>query len=227
MIEFRGKLIPTTMEELVAPKHSALIVIDVQNDLCLKGAYGGMIEKQRLDISTYEDTIKNIRSVLEAARKAKVMIIYTQHTALPNSVSVSAAQMRWRMKMHRVSDPKLIPEICVEGSWGQRVIDEIKPLPGDIIVKKNRPSAFMGTNLDIILRNNDIRTIVTAGVVTWGCVLSTVRNGDARDYFVVVLEDCVNSHRKDLDDAELKIMNYRFDVVSSSEIIKLWSSGEN
>ena len=80
----------------------------------------------------------------------------------------------------------------------------------------------MGTDLDMILRNNNIQTLVVTGVVTWGCVLSTVKGGEVHDYFQVILEDCVAAQQPDLHEAALKIMRWRHDVLPSTDIIPLW-----
>lgn len=225
MKQVNEKVIPATIAEIVDPNHTAFLIIDVQNDFFLKGAYGGLIERRSWDISTYKDTIKNIRKMLEMARKSEILVIYTQHTTLPNYLSESAETIRWRMKKYyELPDPKLIPLIPLEGSSGQQIVDEIKPLSGDVTVKKHRLSGFFGTDLDIILRTNNIRTIVVAGIVTQGCVLSTIIDAANHDYYAVVLKDCVDSPQKDLHNAALKIMSYRYYVESSSKIMRIWSA---
>jgi nicotinamidase-related amidase len=111
----------------------------------------------------------------------------------------------------------------VEGTEGQQIIPELAPKPGDVIVRKYRSSGFWGTNLDMLLRSNAIKSIVVTGATTEGCVESTARDGLFNDYYVIVPEDCVASDDPAQHDASLLLMRHRFDVVPSSEILEMWS----
>ena len=66
----------------------------------------------------------------------------------------------------------------------------VAPKPGEVVITKHRASAFFGTDLDVILRANGIETLLLAGIVTSGVVLSTVRHAADADYRLVVVEDC-------------------------------------
>jgi nicotinamidase-related amidase len=76
------------------------------------------------------------------------------------------------------------------GSAGTEVHPAVAPRPADVVVTKHRVSAFAGTDLDMVLRANDIDTLVLAGIATSGVVLSTVRHAADADYRLVVVEDC-------------------------------------
>lgn len=219
MIEFHGRSIPTTLEELVHPRDTALIVVDVQNDFCVKG---GVNQKHGKYLSKEDAIIKKLKLLIQEARKVGVQTIYLQNTTLPDRMSSSVAMLRFRMKSYGLDDPNLLPELTLEGSWGQQIVEDIKPKDGDLVVKKNRPSGFIGTNLDMLLRTNDVKTLLITGVVTQVCVEATARDAQNYDYFVVILRDCVDSPRKDLHDAALKIMEARTDVVTSDQIIEIW-----
>jgi nicotinamidase-related amidase len=218
---FSGKPIPTTLEEVVDPDHTALLVVDVQNDFCREE---GVFPKHGVTIQSIKDTVQNLSTVIEAARAAKVKIIYVQHTTLPNRLGDSPSWTRFMMKTFSVEDPRDIPEFTLDSSWGHRVVDEIKPKEVDVIVKKHRSSAFIGTDLDFILKNMDVKTLVTTGVTTEGCVESTARDGQFYDYMIVTLSDCVNSDSRINHEAALTIMGGRWDVVTSSKVIDIWLS---
>lgn len=70
--------------------------------------------------------------------------------------------------------------------------------PADVTVTKRRVSAFHGTDLDVVLRANDVRHVALAGIATSGVVLSTVRDAADRDYGITVLEDCCADRDQDL-----------------------------
>ena len=112
----------------------------------------------------------------------------------------------------------------VADTWGHCMVDELVPQPGDIVLRKYRSSAFVATNLDLVLRSNLIKTVVVTGCTTEGCVDSTVRDAGFFDYFVVVPTDCVGSDIRDLHEAALLIMGaYRADMTTSDALVKAWT----
>ena len=70
-------------------------------------------------------------------------------------------------------------------------------------MRKYRSSGFWGTNLDMILRSNSIKTVVVGGCTTEGCVESTARDAMFNDYYVVIPEDCVASDDRAQHEASL------------------------
>jgi nicotinamidase-related amidase len=215
MVEWFGKEIPTKLGELVKPYHTALIVVDVQNDFCMR--------EGKLDCP---DMVRQLKALIESARRAGVMVVYIQDTLLSDRRSDSAAWIRHYMIALKTEDPTLVKEIAVDGTWGHEIVDDIKPLPGDIIIKKYRSSAFYGTPLDMMLRSNMIKTAIITGVVTDGCVESTARSA-SNEYFVVIPEDCIWSGNKILHNACLTVMKNRYDVVMSEDIVQVWGDKGN
>ena len=205
-----GKEIPASLDDLVDPKRSALVVIDVQNEYAKKD---GELR--------FPDMVENLRRVVDEARRLGVLIIFVQDTLLPGRFSDSPAWIRHYMLAQKTDDPESISVDAEEGSYGHRIIDEVKPLANELVVKKYRSSAFVGTGLDLLLRSNNIVNFIAAGLVTYGCVESTCRDA-SNDYFVVVLRDCVDATKKDLHEANLKVMEYRYDLVTSREVLDIW-----
>jgi nicotinamidase-related amidase len=206
-----GKEIPTSLEDLVDREKSALIIIDVQNDYAK--------EDGRL---LFPEMVRNLSAVLNEARRVGVLVLYIQDTLLEARFSDSPAWIRHYMLSEKKNDPNSINADAQDGSLGHQIIDEISPLPSEIVIKKYRSSAFVGTALDLLLRSNGIRNFLATGLVTQGCVESTCRDA-SNDYFVVVLRDCVDSSRRDLHEANLKIMESRYDVVSSKQVLEIWN----
>jgi nicotinamidase-related amidase len=229
MITIEGKQIFTTLEELVNPEYTALLLVDIQNDYCSRGGY---LDKVGLDISMARQVPTRVKPVLEAARRCGVLVVHIVMTYYPGRHESSAAWLRMVYKL-RVAAAKRLgkPEESaaqwmgetMEGTWGCQEVDEVAPLPGEIIVKKHRSSAFVGTNLDMILRTNGIKSVVSVGVVTEGCVESTARDAQFYDYYSIVLGDCIATGTRELHEAALFIMSNRVDIVDSSEVIEVWS----
>lgn len=194
-----------TFESTVDPKHTALLVTDVQNDFCQDEPRKAMIP--------------SIAQLLAAARTAGVFVVYIQNTVLPNGLSDSASDLARRRKLG------INTEVTIDGTWGHRFVDEIAPQPGDPIIRKHRLAAFIGTTLDTVLRSNAIETVVVVGTATHGCVINTAYAAVAHNYYVVAVEDAVGSWRKDLHDGALFLMRNTINyVVDTSQVVAAWQS---
>ena len=96
---------------------------------------------------------------------------------------------------------------------------------GDETVDKFRYDAFLGTNLDFLLRARGIRTVVCTGTATNVCVKSTARAAHMRDYHLVLIGDCCASTNQDLHDATLRNVERSFGIVTSAEtVVEVWQS---
>ncbi len=201
-----------SLAEKVDPKTAALIVVDVQNDFC---ASGGFFDNLGEDLSHIQATVPEINAVINEARKAGVTVIFIQAVYDLEFISPVMAEQRERRGRGEVSP-------CHTGTSGVDFF-EVKPFPGDLIVRKHRYSAFIGTDLDLILRSRAIKTLIMAGVATNVCVESTARDGYMHDYYIVFLEDCSATTDKDLAASTLENVRRYFGVVcSSKEVINIW-----
>lgn len=224
MITVAGKTVYTTLAELVRPRHTALVVVDMQRDFC---SPGGAFDALGIDLSMYSPMVDRLGGLIEAARQVHVMVIFVLMTVLPGRASESPAQIRFNLRLHgevTAADTPLL--YTVEGEAGHALIPELTPRPEDIIVRKYRSSGFWGTNLDLILRSNGIQTLVVCGCTTEGCVESTARDALFNDYYVVIPEDAVASDDRAQHDASLFLMRHRFDVVMADDIRAEWEYPE-
>jgi nicotinamidase-related amidase len=212
-----GKQILTSLEEIVDPAHSALVVVDVQNDFC---SADGAWPRRGHDVSGMPSLIANVRRLIDAAHVAEVPVIYIQMTKLPGLKSISPSYLRFMVERNNL-DPDDVG--CDMGSWGWEVVPEIAPQPGDLVIQKWRSSAFVGTPLDLVLRSNGIQSVVICGVATNACVESTVRDAFNNDYYVVLVEDAVAAYSQRLHEASLAVMGSRVDLVRCDEMAKKWA----
>lgn len=222
MIEVDGKTVLTELHELVDPRRTAVVVVDMQRDFVDRdGLFGSM----GLDLSAYDEIRPRIASLLEAARAAGVRVVHLQNTALPDGASDSPAQIRFNLRMHesaRAGGPPL--RYTVPGTRGHEFVDGLEPVEGDLVVPKYRSSGFWGTNLDLVLRSNGIETVLLVGCTTEGCVESTARDAMFCNYYVVIATDCVASDDKEQHDASLVLMRHRFDLAESAEVRGVWAA---
>jgi ureidoacrylate peracid hydrolase len=203
MIEVIEDFAPT-----VHPSHTALLIIDVQNDFCRDEPRKAMIPR--------------IRRLLDGARAAGVTVIYVQNTVLPRGLSDSPSDIARRRKLG------INTEVTIDGTWGQRFVDELTPAESEPVIRKHRLSALINTTLDTVLRSRGIRTIICTGTATHGCVINTAYAAIALNYYVVVVEDCVASWRADLHESALFLMRNTINyVVDSQRLLESWPVAAN
>lgn len=193
-----------TLEDVTNPNHSALVIIDVQNDLC------------------YDDCqamLPRLEQLISAARSAGVQVVYVQNTTLSGGVSESPVQIARRRKAGRR------PDVTVDGTWGHEFVDRISPRDTDTVVRKHRMNCFEGTDLDLLLRIRGIETVVCAGVATHGCVLSTSTAAVAKDYYTVVVSDCSASWDGELHDNAVQVLEgLAHHVVTADQLLGVWQT---
>lgn len=217
-----GKEVPMSLEELVDPATTALVIVDIQNDYC---ATGGRYDKAGKDMSPYPAMIRETGALLGAARDRGVMRVFIQNLNRLDYRYDSPAQLRFKLHLRGV-DPERLPETehAIEGSWGYAIVDELTPRDDEPVVRKFRSSAFAGTELSLLLTSNGIRQVVVCGVVTEGCLMSSAYHAHAEDFVVVLAEDCVGSGNPEAHEHALALMRLRFDTYTAADIVKAWSA---
>ena len=108
---------------------------------------------------------------------------------------------------------------AVEGTTGAAVIDELAPRPGEYIIPKIRMSAFIGTELDLMLRTLGITRLFVCGIQTPNCIRTTVFDGIAYNYPVVLIDDATGASSEDVHRANVRDMqNIGVRIVKAAEI---------
>jgi nicotinamidase-related amidase len=198
----------------VTPRHTALVLVDLQNDFCHReGAMGRRGE----DLEFIQATVPRIAELLGWARAAGVMVIHVKAEYGPLSASAVTLANRW--------EDGDGPPCCEPGTWGAEFVSAVRPRDGEPVVVKHRYSGFVDTRLELLLRSNGIRTVVIAGVATHCCVESTARDANMRDYYVVIPEDCVavRGKMRHLHEAALETLGTYFGlVVPSAAVREVW-----
>ena len=220
-MDMAGIEVLTTLDERVAPRHTALLVVDMQNDYC---SVGGASDRNRRNLSAIQTIIPNTRSLINGARQAGIPIIFTKYTVGPGAAGLSGPEILRRGMIFAGVDS------TVKGTWGHDLIDDLPHDPHlDLIVEKRRLNSFVGTDLDLNLRARGVKTLVLAGVVTQGCVESTVRDAVGHDYYVAVAEDCCASTDPELHQLGItsmtKLLRYAEGVTHSARLLGIWDAG--
>jgi ureidoacrylate peracid hydrolase len=199
---------------LIDPNTTALVVIDVQNDFCHPDGAFGRVDH---DNSRMPDLAAALHKLLAEARARQVLTVFVRATYDREVTSRPLAQHRRRLG--------LLQSLCLEGTWGADWFAGVAPAggPNEVVLTKHRFDAFQGTPLDLYLRSNGIRTVIVTGVVTSGCVESTVRHAFFRDYRVVVPHDGVAESVQERHDVGLAVMRRSFATIAAiDDIVTTW-----
>jgi nicotinamidase-related amidase len=205
-----------TLDERIDPRHTALLIVDMQKDFVCEG-FGA--HKAGRDVTAAQDIVPNIKRLLEAARAAGAVVAHVGFHTLTDHRSDSGPWLAQRRRSTQSSE-----FLCLEGTEGAEYIDELKPIAGELPIAKHRYSAFTGTNLDTLLRSRGVRTVVITGVSTNACIDSTMRAAFELDYYVCVPSDGVASWNKTLHDATLANVDHRIGITMPvDEIASVWN----
>jgi nicotinamidase-related amidase len=184
----------------LSKKHSALLVIDMQNFF--------VHEDGEAFIPQTHEILENIQALLKSFRSRKLPVIYTSHSH--KSSDYDGGTMTWWWDVN-----------CIEGSHGAEIYDVIKPLREEKIISKHRYSAFEGTDLDMTLRCLEVTDLVVTGVMTNICCETTTRDAFGKNYRVQFLCDATATSDADLQLATMKNIAFGFaPVVMTADVLK-------
>jgi ureidoacrylate peracid hydrolase len=169
----------------IDPAHAALLFVDVQNYNARAdgGAYAGMGPVERDARYGYffrvmrEAALPNMQRLQSACRHAGIEVMYTVIEALTRDGRDLSLD-------YRISG-LFVPR----GSPDAKVLDAIAPAEDEIVLPKTSSSVFISTNIDYVLRNLGIRSLIIAGVLTDQCIDSAVRDACDLGYLVTVPTD--------------------------------------
>ncbi len=204
-----------TLEELINPAHTALVVVDVQNDFCHSD---GHFAKHGKNITTTQATLESTIAFVNHAQNLGIQVYFLQQLTLPNGASDSPAWLRFKCRDGKSS------EYTLKGSWGAELIDGLEKGPKDVLIEKFRPDGFVGTSLNLLLKANGIQTTIILGTTTEGCVESTVRGASYHDYYVVVVKDLVSSPNAVQHEGSMNLFQARYVMANSQDILGTWES---
>jgi nicotinamidase-related amidase len=175
-----------------------------------------LMDFQRMVVDSYavdkEALLDRVRRLAEAARNSGAMVIHVVVSFQLGYPEVSG--------QNSVFSNLKAAELLALGDPAVEIYPELTPQPGDVVVRKQRVSAFTGTNLDMILRSNNIDTLLLTGILTQGVVLSTLRHAADMDYRAVVVADGCSDKDPEVQRVLMeKIFPFQARVATVEEVI--------
>jgi nicotinamidase-related amidase len=158
-------------QEHVDFKNTALVLIDMQYESAPTGFW---------KTHNWDSVVTNAKKVLEAAREIPIPVVYVRVARRPDGVDAHEFDLR---------DEEGKPIYSVKDTRGAEIVQELKPKPNDIIVDKQRFSAFYQTNLDIVLQGLKAKHLTMCGVFTDSCFLTSVYDAFFRGYRISIVKD--------------------------------------
>ncbi|HET7883891.1 MAG TPA: isochorismatase family cysteine hydrolase [Acetobacteraceae bacterium] len=184
----------------IDPAHAALLFVDVQNYNARPdgGEYATMSEADRdarygwFFRTMQETALPNMQLLQAACRRARIEVMYTVIEALT------------RDGRDLSLDYRISGLFVARGSWDAKVLDAIAPADDEIVLPKTSSSVFISTNIDYVLRNLGVRSLIIAGVLTDQCIDSAVRDACDLGYLVTVPTDACATLDADRHDWALR-----------------------
>jgi len=181
---------------------SALILIDMEN---------GFIEKDSVHcIKNAAATIPACVKAVEIAHQKGIPVFFVKRQYRENGSDVELT----RYESWKAGGKSMQPDST--GYNSDEFPRGLSPQKNDYVIVKPRWSAFFQTELDLILRRLQIRTVILAGTTTPNCIRTTCYDANSLDYNVVILEDCCSSQTEEIQRVNIEDMGRMGAVISNS-----------
>jgi nicotinamidase-related amidase len=205
-----GLEIPETLEEVCRPQQLAVLVYDMQVG----------IVRHLPDADTF---VGRVARVVEAARRSGVRVIFCRHLSMPKELA-GVFQLRTAMawqRVHRVEDVELL---FLRDSPDFQLVSELTPLPSEAVFDKLAMSMFVGTPLEMVLRDCGITAFAIVGAVTEIGIEPTVRHGADLGFIPVIVADACGSvdasaGERSLASLEYAMMSLQTDVDTITRLL--------
>jgi nicotinamidase-related amidase len=215
------RTLPDGFEEFGDPEHSAVVSIDMhQGHLSANPDCPCPAPRAR-------EIVEPIDRFHDEVRERSIPIIHVRTVLRKGGVDdVEGLKSAWRLVFPLfVGDIPNADEHAIEGSQWTEFVTRVEP--DDLVVEtKKRLSIFYPTDLDFLLRNMGIRTVVLDGGFTDCCVLNAAFDASNHDYRVVVLQDLVRGTNEEMEEAALKMISLHMGLVMDSrDLLGQWEVG--
>jgi nicotinamidase-related amidase len=203
-----------TLASWIEPARTALLVIDVQVDFV---APEGAMGREGLDLAATVPALACVEKLIAAARTAGATLVFARVVSRPETDPAAL-----KLLLARKGMPASALAVCRAETAGADYY-RIRPLPGEIEIRKTLFSSFVGTTLDEQLKARGIDTLVVTGFTTECCVDCTVRDAFHRNYSVFIATDGCAAYSRELHEGALNslAMNCAL-LVETQAVVQAW-----
>jgi biuret amidohydrolase len=189
---------------------TALLMIDFQRDFVEPGGFG---EQLGNNVSLLRAAVEPAGRVLETARKAGMLVIHTREGHRPDLADCPPTKLARGHLTTGIGAQGPMGRILVRGERGHDIIPELAPEEGEPVIDKPGKGSFYATDLDTILHNHHIKSLIVCGVTTEVCVNTTVREANDRGYECLVVSDAVASYFPEFQKSALDMIKAQGGIV--------------
>jgi ureidoacrylate peracid hydrolase len=161
----------------IDPSKAVMIVVDMQNDFVAQGA--------KLRSAQAAAMVPKLAATLKFCREKGIRVVYTAHVHRRDGSDMGLYEDLYAPIADRST--------LVDGTPGVEIFSSLAPEPGEHVIKKHRYSGFFATDLDLILRQWGIETVIISGTTTENCCHATARDAMFHNYKVVFLSDATGT----------------------------------
>ncbi|CAD0094147.1 unnamed protein product [Aureobasidium vineae] len=180
------------------PESTALVIVDMQRDFLEPGGFGSIQCGDDEVFKRVRGIVPVVQRVLEASRELGLYVMHTREGHLPDLSDLPASK-RLRQTTapngHHtigIGEPGPMGRLLVRGEYGHDIIDELRPLPDEVVIDKPGKGSFWKTGFHRALLNRGITHLLLAGVTTECCVNTTAREAADRGFECCILNDCTS-----------------------------------
>ncbi|MER9330974.1 isochorismatase family cysteine hydrolase [Mesorhizobium sp. M0488] len=192
------------------PQTVALVVIDMQRDFAEPGGFGASLGN---DVGRVTAIVPTVKRLIEGFRAAGLPVIHTMECHKPDLSDLPPAKRNRGNPSIRIGDAGPMGRVLIAGEPGTAILDELAPLPGEIVIEKPGKGAFYATSFGEDLKRIGAEQLVFAGVTTEVCVQTTMREANDRGYECLLAEDATESYFPEFKAAALAMIRAQGAIV--------------
>lgn len=200
--------------ELLDPRKTALLVIDMQNAFCHPE---GTLGISGVDVEPAQRAIPAVARLVGSCKEAGIPVIWSQQVHF----AVDAGRARKRLPSHTQKRARVS---ALAGTWDAQIVDELAVLADNssLVFTKHRFGCFYETRLDAMLRMLGTEALLMCGATANACVETTLREAYLRDYDVVAVTDCIAAVRPEWEPLAHDVWGQYFGLLATSDEVASW-----
>ncbi len=205
------------------PATTALVVIDMQRDFIEPGGFGETLGN---DVSRLHAIVPTVADLIRLCRDKGMAVIHTRECHRPDLSDLPPAKRNRGTPALRIGDAGPMGRVLVAGEEGAKIIPQLAPIDGELVIDKPGKGAFYATSLADHLAQEGISSLIFAGVTTEVCVQTTMREANDRGFDCLLIEDATESYFPAFKAATLEMVRAQGAIIGwtalFSQLEKAW-----